>query len=511
MPKIKVNEKALAHLSRGLYRSPASALKELVSNGWDANATEVRLDTNYPNFLRISVEDDGDGFTRDEFKELMEGGIGNSKKRSEYKPLKNNRPIIGRLGIGMLGIAQICGGFTVLSRPKKGEGFKARIQLYDLLKEKLDEDDKTIIVGKEEIDVGEYSFLDYAPSEARFGTFIIADDIHPTFVRSFQSSLKNEAFKEPNLDWTESLKILSRVRSLQELGDYWRLLWELAASCPIQYINDHALPQGLVIEENEQLKSYQFSMIIDGIKLFKPIYLKGNPGGYTVIKIGRQNQKIYGKDLSFHGYIIVQEGAQLRPDELRGLLIRIKNVGIGYYDPSMLDYRYNEGPRAKWITGEIFIDIGLENALNIDRDSFNRFHPEFRAIQEYIHKILHDNLFPEVYKKIDARSLTRSESKDKKRLSNLKNIISKAADNTVVIRKSDQISEPNTIPRAFIIKKASTVNIELPNPDTLLTKKSNRQLAASILAIYEIALNEKTIEKQRALFTQMLLKLLSEW
>jgi HSP90 family molecular chaperone len=46
--KIKVGEKALAHLSRGLYRSPASALRELVSNAWDANAKIVRIDTNYP-------------------------------------------------------------------------------------------------------------------------------------------------------------------------------------------------------------------------------------------------------------------------------------------------------------------------------------------------------------------------------------------------------------------------------------------------------------------------------
>lgn len=50
MPKIRVHEKALAHLSRGLYRSPASALRELVSNAWDANATTVAINTNYPNF-----------------------------------------------------------------------------------------------------------------------------------------------------------------------------------------------------------------------------------------------------------------------------------------------------------------------------------------------------------------------------------------------------------------------------------------------------------------------------
>ena len=78
MGKIKVHEKALAHLSRGLYRSPASALRELVSNAWDANATEVRIDTGVPTFSQVSVRDNGDGFTEEDFVRLMEGGIGNS-------------------------------------------------------------------------------------------------------------------------------------------------------------------------------------------------------------------------------------------------------------------------------------------------------------------------------------------------------------------------------------------------------------------------------------------------
>src|SRR5436853_5103699 len=99
MPKIKVHEKALAHLSRGLYRSPASALRELVSNAWDANAKTVRIDTNFPNFFQLSIEDNGDGFSREEFDRVMGGGIGNSDKRKEHEaqPLKYGRPTIGRL------------------------------------------------------------------------------------------------------------------------------------------------------------------------------------------------------------------------------------------------------------------------------------------------------------------------------------------------------------------------------------------------------------------------------
>src|SRR6266849_6710838 len=143
MPKIKVHEKALGHLSRGLYRSPASTLRELVSNAWDANATVVRINTNFPNFFQIAVEDNGGGFTRDEFANLMEGGIGNSEKVPS-RAATNGRPIIGRLGIGMLGIAQICLGFRIISRPKTGKGFSARIRLYDLLKESLDRKDPAV-------------------------------------------------------------------------------------------------------------------------------------------------------------------------------------------------------------------------------------------------------------------------------------------------------------------------------------------------------------------------------
>ena len=148
MPRIRVHEKALAHLSRGLYRSPASALRELVSNAWDANATTVTINTNYPNFYQLSVEDDGIGFNKSDFEQLMQGGIGNSQKRPSDLKLINDRPVIGRFGIGMLGIAQVCGAFIVTSRPKDGsEGFRARVQLFDRLKERLDADDPEVVAS----------------------------------------------------------------------------------------------------------------------------------------------------------------------------------------------------------------------------------------------------------------------------------------------------------------------------------------------------------------------------
>jgi hypothetical protein len=516
VPNIRVHEKALAHLSRGLYRSPASALRELVSNGWDANARTVRLSTNYPNFYQLAVEDDGDGFSAKEFARLMGGGIGNSEKRPAAKEMKYGRPIIGRLGIGMLGIAQICGSFTVTSKMKDGTGFRARVNLYDLLKEKLDSDDSSVVTssserGFSEIDVGTYDFDDqYDLKKAKYGTTIVTDDVHPTFVRAFQQSLNSPKFQKPPSQWQKAIDIVSGVHSIQELGDYWRLLWELAASCPVPYVSGNCLPERLIFAEQKILESYNFKVIVDSLELRKPVHLKGNPAGYTIRRIQPHQLATYGKNLCFHGYIIVQEGAQLKPDELRGLLIRIKNVAIGYYDPTMLDYRYNEGPRSRWLTGEIFATEGLEDALNIDRDSFNRFHPQFRAMQEYVHSILQKSVFPDVYKHIEVRSLARAETKRTARTSHLTQVLSDAATTPVSVRSTAKPSGEASA-QVSVKREPKRLKVVIPDEASILTKKSNRQLASSILALFEVAMSEPNDSRRREVFRRSLLSLLSKW
>lgn len=510
MPSIKVHEKALAHLSRGLYRSPASALRELVSNAWDANARTVRINTNYPNFHLLSVEDDGDGFTREAFESLMEGGIGNSEKRIETPTLINNRPLIGRLGIGMLGIAQICGAFTVTSKTKDGKGFRARINLYDLLKDELDEK-----IIKAEVNIGTYEIEeDFDIKTAEKGTSIIADEIHPTFTLSFQQSLEYKKYVEPKIgNWENILKVLGNVHSLQELGDYWRLLWELSTSSPIPYIDKNALPNNLVHHDQAKLLSYDFTVLLDGLKLLKPISLKNHPGGYTTLPVEKET-RIYGKDLKYHGYLVVQEGLQLKPDELRGILIRIRNVAIGYYDPSLLDYRSNEGPRSRWITGEINVDEGLENALNIDRDSFNRFHPEFRSIQEHIHTLLQEKIFPITYVKIKERSTKKENAKASERVTHLEDVISETISAKIKVKKkpSKAVDSADLLPMVNLIESSSkSLELELPDPSSINTKKTYRQLVSAVLSIFEVALREKNREKQRELFTKLLIKLFKEW
>jgi hypothetical protein len=518
--KIVVHEKALAHLSRGLYRSPASAIRELVSNGWDANARNVHVDTNYPKFFQVSIKDDGDGFSKVEFERLMGGNIGNSDKRLEQKPLINGRSMIGRLGIGMLGIAQICGAFKITSRPKNGDAFCARIRLYDLLKERLDKNDAELVKPRDqdansenqnaykEVDVGEYEFVKFDPDVIDQGTIIVTDDIHPTFTQTFIESLEAESFFPPSRDWGKAVAKMAKARSLQQLGDYWRLLWELSASCPIPYLSPNCLPDGLARADHARLNAYDFNVSVDGIRLHKPVRLEGNPNGYTTKKIDVQSKQIYGRKLEFHGYLAVQEGLQLRPDELRGIMLRIKDVGIGYYDPSMLDYRFNEGPRSRWLTGEIFVSNGLEDALNIDRDSFNKFHPQYRFIQHFIHELLHGEIFKEVYKNIEVRSKKRASKITEQRRKKLRTMVGGQEDAKVSVRYAKGDATDGS---ASVSKVQGGVEVVVPDPESLPTKKAQKELAASILTIFEIAMQERTPGERRERFRKLLFELLNQW
>ena len=62
---LKTDEQVIARVTDGIYRQPASALRELISNAYDADATRVVIQTDPPRFERIVIEDNGRGMTPD--------------------------------------------------------------------------------------------------------------------------------------------------------------------------------------------------------------------------------------------------------------------------------------------------------------------------------------------------------------------------------------------------------------------------------------------------------------
>ena len=138
---VRLAARVIGHISQGMYRTPAGAIKELISNAYDAGASYAKIHTGFPRFSTFICEDDGSGISKAKFIELMEGGIGTSDKTSAEPSFgKNGRPIIGRLGVGLLALAQICSRFRIRSFNEATEtAFEAEIKFPAYSRQQLDQ------------------------------------------------------------------------------------------------------------------------------------------------------------------------------------------------------------------------------------------------------------------------------------------------------------------------------------------------------------------------------------
>lgn len=406
-----VSSKVLGHISGGIYRGPAGALKELIANSFDARATLVEISTGRPVFQVVSVRDNGDGMTLVRFGRMVSGGIGDSDKRIvDSRPFRN-RPIIGRLGIGILAIAQISHQFEIVSHHAESQtAFKARLWMRDFRQELLDH----VLIGDpdadgktdqtvEDYDVGGYEYEEIPFELSRKGVTITAIEPTEGFVKQL-SEEKPKPMPRRFRTFIQSTKTkdMMAVRATR----YQRMLWELAAVSPIPYLQGTPITDDEVIPELvNELKQFDFNVVVDGLRLSKPLILDGPtgpPGGPQRFDLNL-DKIVWGSRLKVSGYLYETGGSAITPPDLRGILIRVRHVGIGYYDRTFLNYRVAEGPRLAWLSGELYVQEGLEDALTIGRDGFDEAHPHFVALRDWLHSQLKAMVFPGVIKGISTR------------------------------------------------------------------------------------------------------------
>ena len=158
---------------------------------------------------------------------------------------------------------------------------------------------------------------------------------------------------------------------------------------------------------------------------------------------------------------------------------------------------------------------GLEDALNVDRDSFNRFHPQFKEIQKYLHGILQSEVFSQVYRQIDVRSREKASDKAASRDRALRTTMESVSDRPVRMTTAKATikgrAEDTEASHVEISRSRDSLEITLPSPDDVKVKKANRQLATSILAIYELSQQKEGRKLQRETFERLLLELLNKW
>lgn len=299
---LRTDERVIARVTDGIYRQPASALRELISNAYDADANKVVISTDAPRFGRISVEDDGHGMSPEVVAHLL-NHIGGSAKRSPgggalgitstENPLLSpgGRRLIGKIGIGLFSVSQLTHTFQIITKVE-GDAFRTVADV--VLRQYADEELTPGGDANREFEAGKVNvWRERAADVAAHGTTVILTSIRPQARDTLRSSdlwavieqaesqgtqaessvrpprfhigrvdqtgnvLRASNRKFDALPWTSDdspsaafVKLVDGVwgevsignpnPQLERLFDYYlRMVWQLSLSVPLPYVADH--------------------------------------------------------------------------------------------------------------------------------------------------------------------------------------------------------------------------------------------------------------------------------
>jgi hypothetical protein len=223
--RLKASERVIARVTDGIYRQPASALRELVSNAWDADANLVTILTDAPRFSRIYVRDDGAGMSYGTLARLLHQIGGSAKRREEGRQLgvtavddpdrtPGGRPLIGKIGIGLFSVSQLARRFKIITKVSKMD-YRLVAEVH-LRAYSEDRDEDAERDGNDSFISGDV-FITREPSSDldAHGTDIILDDVKPR-VRDLLRSAdrwraldeKSQAFKSGDIELWSSIRVV---------------------------------------------------------------------------------------------------------------------------------------------------------------------------------------------------------------------------------------------------------------------------------------------------------------
>jgi hypothetical protein len=342
--QITVDKTIVSLLSKFTYeRSFPYALREVVSNAYDADATETRIEIDL-NKDRVVIHDNGTGMTREEFDFYLRIA---GQRRGKRETPKFGRKRIGQFGVGFLAILPFCESLQIASTTENSEeSFTADIPAWKFFRQ----DGKSIDVGEIEV-TGEITRSPRVKQQ------------HFTQISLLKlSDIAKRYFKQK-----AATDQKDRIASLPALQ---RLKWELQEDLPLAFPESSKLSNILTYSEPIGMDVY-----FQNAKLYR------NTVDGEVIDSG---------DLTVEGvklrYAIITPWKAVKPFELRGLKTRLNNVGIGPRQVFGIELgrKYS---RLHWLSGEVQILSGLDGAITLSRDAFVAT-PEFEAVSDKLGSIL---------------------------------------------------------------------------------------------------------------------------
>ncbi len=488
---LKTSERVLARVTDGIYRQPGSALRELVANAYDADASQVIVLTDAPRFAQITVEDDGAGMSPATLAHLLQNIGGSAKRRSEGAALgvtapddrmrsPNGRRLVGRIGIGLFSVSQLTQSFQITTKVKSDHYRTVAtvvLKQYGEAAGPGTEDDGDYEAGRVKI------WREPALDVDSHGTSIVLDQIRPQTRRTLQSDsiwqavegaeaedgdgqrpprfhigrvvggrdsdeLRTGGQATDSVPWglTDSPKTAFRKlvdavwRAVEDGGGnpkldtlfdfYLQMVWQLSLSVPLPYVGGHpfAIPFGdaahtyevmpdrrvsprpvalddgatlaaeCALGDAEATDGGPFTVLVDELALSRPLLFEGLPTTGHALKrpilfVGKCREAfegvpvtLTGGPLAFEAYLLWNP--KIAPTEHQGSLLRIHGASGTLFDPTFMRYQVSEQTRKQQITCEIFVNEGLEGAMNIDRESFNFAHPHVVFLTQWLHNAL---------------------------------------------------------------------------------------------------------------------------
>ena len=345
---LKVDKKIVPLLSRATYENFPRALRELVSNAYDADATKVTITIEDD---QIIVEDNGNGMTPDQFDFFLRiaGSERKQKTSSKYK-----RKRIGQFGVGFLAAFPFTNKLEIISTAENSNIiFHAIIPTEKFMKQEkhLKEVQEIEILGNE--------FLDASKVDKHF-TKIVFFGITELVETYF--SAKPEKVSSTSIKSWDGIK---------------RLKWELEEMLPLNFPENSKF--------NEMLKypePLSMDVWLNEEQLFRndPVYqeiLERHSGMYD--QIG---------DLKFK-YVITNNNRPVKPVEAKGLKIRVSNVGVGSREYFGLNVIGKTFRNLHWLSGEVHILDGLDDAIALNRDQITWNADYDELAQHFRRKLAH--------------------------------------------------------------------------------------------------------------------------
>lgn len=322
---LTVDKQIVSALSKQTYvKNFSYSIREVVSNAYDADALTIHI--NYDKKLSyFEIEDDGNGMTINEFKKFLT--IAGTKNLSE-QTRRYKRKRIGRFGVGFLSIFPFCESIEIVTTSENNdEVITATIPSGKFFDSNKNENITDILI------------------DVRINRSEGEKQKHYTKIKLLSPTyLLKQQFK--NIDTRKRDSIIA-----------WkpdeRLKWELQEDLPIGYNPDSKFHSLLRYPEQTGL-----NVFYNGKQIYR--------NELCDIVLENTETNIDGIDCNF---ILTTNYTSIKPKELRGIKIRVNNVGIGQRTDFYLS-RNRGNSRLHWINGELYLSEKVKEQLNISREGF---------------------------------------------------------------------------------------------------------------------------------------------